>query len=108
MFRPLTPDEQQALTDKLAADGVTPEQFTQAQEQARRVGKALARTYGEVIGRPVPPAQFLEDVLGIEGADRLLVCALRETTGRTDLYPNIRRSAALFTRLTCVATDNCP
>ncbi|MFI1735236.1 hypothetical protein ACH40E_39660 [Streptomyces acidicola] len=89
MFRQLTPDERQALTDKLAAQGVTPEQFAQAQEQARTIGKALAHTYGEVIGRPVPPLQFLNDVLGVEGAGRLLVCALRETTGRRDLYPDI-------------------
>ncbi|MEV0735414.1 hypothetical protein AB0I51_05490 [Streptomyces sp. NPDC050549] len=86
MFRQLTPGERQALTDRLAAQGVTPQQFKQAQEQARELGEALTRTYGEAIGRPVTPMQFITDVLGVEGAGRLLVCALRETTGRMDLY----------------------
>ncbi|MFG2956341.1 hypothetical protein ACGF5O_21790 [Streptomyces sp. NPDC048291] len=89
MFRHLTPDEQQALTARLATHGVTPEQFEQAKEQARVTGEALARTYGDAIGRPVTPLQFVTDVLGIEGAGRLLVCALRETTGRPDLYGDL-------------------
>ncbi|MER6010140.1 hypothetical protein [Streptomyces bluensis] len=89
MFRQLTPDERQTLTDKLAAHGVTPEQFAQAQERGRAIGEALAHTYGETIGHPVQPVQFLNDVLGIEGAGRLLVCALRETTGRADLFTDL-------------------
>jgi hypothetical protein len=89
MFRQLTPDERQALTDRLAAQGVTHRQFTQAQGQARELGEALARAYGEAIGRPVTPVQFITDVLGVEGAGRLLACALRETTGRMDLYRDI-------------------
>jgi hypothetical protein len=89
VFRQSTPDERQALTDRLAELGVTPEQFTQAQAQARVIGEALARTYGAAIGRPVTPLQFATDVLGVEGAGRLLLCALRETTGRPDLYQGI-------------------
>ena len=89
MFRHLTPDERQALTDRLATQGVMPQQFTQAQELARNIGEALARAYGEAIGRPVTPVQFATDVLGVEGAGRLLVCALRETTGHLDLYRDI-------------------
>lgn len=86
MFRQLTPDERQALTRRLEAAGVTPRQFTEAQEQARAIGEALARTYSEMVGRPVTAAQFATDVLGVEGTGRLLVCTLRETTGRPDLY----------------------
>lgn len=89
MFRHLTPDEHRALTTRLAARGVTPEQFEQAKEQARAIGEALARAYGDTIGRPVTPVRFATDILGIEGAGRLLVCALRETTGRPDLYRDI-------------------
>lgn len=89
MFRHLTPGEQQVLTTRLTARGVTPEQFEQAKEQARAIGEALARAYGDAIGRPVTPLQFVTDVLGVEGAGRLLVCALRETTGRPDLYGDI-------------------
>ncbi|CAM5469772.1 hypothetical protein [Streptomyces aurantiogriseus] len=89
MFRHLTPNEQQALTTRLTARGVTPEQFEQAKDRARVIGEALARAYGEAIGRPVTPVRFVTDVLGIEGAGRLLVCALRETTGRPDLYRDV-------------------
>lgn len=89
MFRHLTPGEQQALTARLATHGVTPEQFEQAKGQARAIGEALARAYGEAIGRPVTPLQFVTDVLGVEGAGRLLVCVLRETSGRPDLYRDI-------------------
>ncbi|WP_431993321.1 hypothetical protein [Streptomyces albogriseolus] len=89
MFRHLTPGERQALTTRLAARGVTPEQFEQAKEQARAIGEALARAYSEAIGRPVTSLQFVTDILGIEGAGRLLACALRETTGRPGLYRDI-------------------
>lgn len=89
MFRQLTPDERRALTAKLAEQGVTAEQFAQAQEQARDIGEALARAYGETLGCAVTPVQFIADVLGVEGAGRLLVCALREVTGRPDLYRGI-------------------
>lgn len=89
MFRHLTPDERQALTNRLATQGVMPQQFTQAQELARNIGEALARAYGEAIDRPVAPVQFITEVLGVEGAGRLLACALRETTGRKDLYRDI-------------------
>ncbi|MGC9539958.1 hypothetical protein [Streptomyces sp. UG1] len=89
MFRQLTPDERQALADRLAAQGVTSEQFTQAQEQARAIGEALARAYGEAVGRTVTPVQFITEVLGVEGAGRLLACALREVTGRPDLYRDL-------------------
>ncbi|MGW2886385.1 hypothetical protein ACWDDN_13710 [Streptomyces griseoruber] len=89
MFRHLTPDERRALATRLAAHGITPEQFEQAKEQARAIGEALARTYGDIIGRPVTPAQFATDILGVEGAGRLLACTLRETTGRPDLYRDI-------------------
>ncbi|MER5223847.1 hypothetical protein [Streptomyces flaveus] len=89
MFRHLTPDERRALTVKLAEQGVTAEQFAHAQEQVRDIGEALARTYGEVLGRTVTPVQFITDVLGVEGAGRLLACALREVTGRPDLYRDI-------------------
>ncbi|MEU8522835.1 hypothetical protein [Streptomyces sp. NBC_01216] len=86
MFRQLTADERRALTDKLAARGVAPQQFTQAQELARAMSKALAHAYGEAIGRRVTPVEFVAEALGVEGAGRLLVCALREITGRPDLY----------------------
>ena len=89
MFRHLTSGEHQALTTRLTARSVTPEQFEQAKEQARAIGEALARTYGEAIGRPVTPLQFVTDILGVEGAGRPLVCALRETTGHLDLYRDI-------------------
>ncbi|MGW1878456.1 hypothetical protein [Streptomyces sp. NPDC001975] len=89
MVRHLTPGEQQALTARLAARGATPEQFEQAKEQARVIGEALARAYGDTIGRPVTPLRFATDILGIEGPGRLLICALRETTGRPDLYDDI-------------------
>ncbi|WP_438491922.1 hypothetical protein [Streptomyces asiaticus] len=72
--------------NRLATQGVTPRQFTQAQEEARTVSEALAGTYSEMIGRQVTPAQFITDVLGVEGAGRLLACALREITGRADLF----------------------
>ncbi|GGL03535.1 hypothetical protein [Streptomyces flaveus] len=89
MFRHLTPDERRALTARLADQGVTAEQFAQAQKQARASGEALARAYGETLGRAVTPVRFITDVLGVEGAGRLLVCALREVTGRPDLYRDI-------------------
>lgn len=89
MFRHLTPDERRALTAKLADQGVTSQQFAQAQEQARVIGEALARAYGETLGRTVTPVQFITEVLGVEGAYRLLVCALREVTGRPDLYRDL-------------------
>ncbi|AWK09615.1 hypothetical protein DDQ41_12545 [Streptomyces spongiicola] len=86
MIRQLTADERRALTDRLAAHGITPRQFTQAQELARTMSETLARTYGEVIGRRVTPVEFITDVLGVEGAGRLVACALREITDRPDLY----------------------
>ncbi|WP_236244198.1 hypothetical protein [Streptomyces sp. CC210A] len=86
MFRQLTADERRALADRLAARGVTPQQFTQAQELARAMSEALARTYGEAIGRRATPVEFVTAVLGAEGAGRLLVCALRQVTGHPDLY----------------------
>ncbi|GAA2656628.1 hypothetical protein [Streptomyces vastus] len=89
MFRHLTPDERRALTAKLADQGVTSQQFAQAQEQARAIGEALAGAYGETLGRTVTPVQFITEVLGVEGAGRLLVCALREVTGRPDLYRDL-------------------
>ena len=89
MFRHLTSDEQRALTASLAARGVTTEQFEQAKDLARTLSEALTRAYGETIGRPVSATQFVTDVLGVEGAGRLLACALRETTGRADLYRDI-------------------
>jgi hypothetical protein len=89
MFRHLTPDERQAFADKLADQGVTSQQFTQAQNLARTLGENLASAYSEALGRPVTPVQFITDILGIEGAGRLLVCALREITGRPDLYRDI-------------------
>ncbi|MFI1563834.1 hypothetical protein ACH4ZX_12375 [Streptomyces sp. NPDC020490] len=89
MFRQLTPGEWRALVDGLAARGVTPQQFAEAQEKARSISEALARAYSEEVGHPVTPVQFVADVLGVEGAGRLLACALRETTGRPDLYRDI-------------------
>ncbi|MFJ2342349.1 hypothetical protein [Streptomyces antimycoticus] len=86
MFRHLTTGERRALASRLAARGVTPQQFAQAQEQARTTTEALARAYGEAIGRQVTPVEFITGVIGIEGAGRLFVCALHEITGHTDLH----------------------
>ncbi|MCH0562119.1 hypothetical protein [Streptomyces sp. MUM 2J] len=86
MFHQLTADERRALTDRLTARGITPRQLTQAQELARTMSETLARAYGEVIGRRVTPVEFTTDVLGVEGAGRLVACALREITGQPDLY----------------------
>ncbi|MFE7565393.1 hypothetical protein ACFU76_00270 [Streptomyces sp. NPDC057539] len=86
MFTFLTPAQRDALNASLVARGVTDAQFAQAQALAKEMGEQLARTCGDVLGRPVEPLDFVRDVLGVEGAGRLLVCALREVTGRPDLY----------------------
>ncbi|MFY1677403.1 hypothetical protein [Streptomyces sp. WMMC905] len=39
-----------------------------------------------MIGRQVTPVEFITDILGVEGAGRLVACALREITGQPDLY----------------------
>ncbi|MFF2566676.1 hypothetical protein [Streptomyces sp. NPDC058084] len=89
MFRELTPDERQVLADRLAIQGVTPQQFAKAQELARTLSGALARACGDVTGRSVTPVEFIEEVLGVEGAGRLVVYALREVAGRRDLYRDV-------------------
>ncbi len=105
MFRQLTADERRALADRLAARGVTPQQFTQAQELARAMSEALARTYGEAIGRRATPVEFVTAVLGAEGAggSSSAPCArspaTRTCTGTPDQVHH-------FARTTCVVTDN--
>jgi len=86
VFTFLTPAQREALSANLAARGVTDAQFAQAQTLAKELGERLAHAYGDVLDRPVAPLDFVRDVLGVEGAGRLLVCAMREVTGRPDLY----------------------
>ncbi|MFF9429425.1 hypothetical protein [Streptomyces sp. NPDC014746] len=40
-------------------------------------------------GRSVAPVEFADGVLGVEGAGRFVVYALREVTGRRDLYRDV-------------------
>lgn len=89
MFQPVTPQMRQQLEESLASHGVTGEQFHQAQQLAKRVGESLAVAYGEAVGREVAAAEFARTVLGVEGAGRLLVAAMREVTGRPDLYSEL-------------------
>jgi hypothetical protein len=86
LFSHLTPSERQALANRLAEVGISQEQFAQAATLSRTVSEALARAYSEAIGRDVTTADFLTEVLGKEGAGRLVACAMREVTGRRDLY----------------------
>ncbi|WP_149183338.1 hypothetical protein [Streptomyces sp. TRM49041] len=86
MFSFLAPAQRAALSVGLAARGVDGVQFGQAQKLAKEMGERLARAYGDALGRPVEPLDFVRDVLGVEASGRLLVCSLREVTGRPDLY----------------------
>ncbi|MDH2389415.1 hypothetical protein QCN29_11540 [Streptomyces sp. HNM0663] len=86
MFSFLAPAQCAALSVSLAARGVDGVQFDQAQKLAKGMGERLARAYGDALGRPVEPLDFVRDVLGVEASGRLLVCALREVAGRPDLY----------------------
>ncbi|MEU3046244.1 hypothetical protein ABZ705_06855 [Streptomyces sp. NPDC006984] len=86
MFSFLAPAQRATLSVSLAARGVDDAQFGQAQELAKGMGERLARAYGDALGRPVDPLDFVRDVLGVEVSGRLLVCALCEVTGRPDLY----------------------
>lgn len=89
MPQPLTFQRRQALLAGLAARGVTPDQFQRAVEMSRVMGEELARAYGGAVGRAVTPIEFATEVLGVEGSGRLLVCALREVTGRQGLYQDL-------------------
>jgi len=89
VFQPVTPHMQQKLEASLTHQGVTPEQFAQAQHLAKEAGERMAAAYGEAIGREVGPADFARNILGIEGSGHLLIAALREVTGRSDLYRDL-------------------
>ncbi|MDQ8707851.1 hypothetical protein RCO28_36090 [Streptomyces sp. LHD-70] len=89
MFHPVTPQMQQALEASLTRQGVTSEQFTQAQQLAKKAGERMAAVYGETVGREVAPSEFARDVIGVEGSGRLLVAVLREVSGRADLYRDL-------------------
>ncbi|KPI15642.1 hypothetical protein OK074_2087 [Actinobacteria bacterium OK074] len=85
----LTGDEMRRVAKSLAEQGVSGGDFQRAGELVRELGSALARAYGEVLEREVTPLQFADEVLGVEGAGRLLVQVLRKVTGRPDLYSEI-------------------
>ncbi|MDQ8704510.1 hypothetical protein RCO28_18740 [Streptomyces sp. LHD-70] len=89
MFQPVTPHMQQELEASLTRQGVSPGQFTEAQLLAKDASEQMAAAFGEAVGREVAPADFVRNILGVEGAGRLLIAALREATGRTDLYRDL-------------------